>query len=394
MLSIPLQRAAVGICLGGTIIGMLPVFLVGSLAGEITSELGRGESIIGVLTAAFFLVSAGMSIPAGMAVRKVGWPNGMILASMGLFFSGMAIALLEASLLVLVLALTFSGVANAVSHPAANLGLVRSIAEARRGTAFGVKQAAIPISTLLAGFALPLVAVQFGWRTPFIGVSAIAMFVGLLAWFLRNDLDAGKDSVAMPSRVVLHDRPLILLSVGGGFGAAGANSMGAFLVLYALSAGTGSRFAGMLLVAGSAANILARLYFGWRADRRSRGHLRLVATMMFVGSVGVVILGVASNLGTILVGTVIAFGVGWGWNGLLHHGSMRLYSESAAGVTGILQTGLFVGAVVGPLTFGLVAEHVSFRYAWLFAASLLICGGVLVLLFRRIYRGSLANSPR
>src|SRR5829696_7279082 len=56
-----------------------------------------------------------------------------------------------------------AGLANAVSHTAANLSLAREVPASRQGLSFGIKQAAIPVATLLAGLAVPTIAVTLGW---------------------------------------------------------------------------------------------------------------------------------------------------------------------------------------------------------------------------------------
>ena len=391
--SAALQRTIVLVCLSVTIIGMLPVFLIAALAGEIQADLAARESTIGILVAVFFAVSAVMSMPGGRFTQRVGWPVGIIVVSLAVAVCAILIAAIKFGILFLGLCLVIAGVGNGLSHPAANLGLVRSISPARRGMAFGIKQAAIPASTLLAGAALPLIAVRFGWRAPFVVLAVFALLVGLLACFLRERVDQGRAGDSKRIVQQFDRRGIFLLSAGAGLGSAAANSMGAFLVIYALDFGAGPGAAGALLMAGSLANIVVRLQAGWKADRRSGGHLRVVAVMMFVGSGGVLIIAIAPNMNILVLGTLVAFGVGWGWNGLLHHGAMVLYSEFAAGATSIIQGCLFVGAVIGPLTFGLVAEYISFRLSWLLVAVWLACGAILVLRFRGFYlRKNLAES--
>ena len=72
------------------------------------------------------------------------------------------------------------GLANAVSHPAANLSLAREVPAGRQGLSFGIKQAAIPVATLLAGLAVPTIAVTLGWRWAFAGGAALALAVAFL----------------------------------------------------------------------------------------------------------------------------------------------------------------------------------------------------------------------
>lgn len=380
-LSVGFQRLVVLLCLSATTIGMLPVFLVGALAGEIRGDLAASEATIGVLVAAFFAVSAASTRAVGGYVQRWGWPVGIVMVGLLVGVSAALIATMRLDIVLLACILMVAGVGNGLSHPSANLGLVKSISPNRRGMAFGVKQASVPAATLLAGAALPFIAIEFGWRAPFAILAVLSLAVGGLAWMMTSRVDEGKTD-----RSLVGDRSselpgIIWFSVGAGLGSAAANSMGAFLVMYALHLGAESRAAGTLLIAGSAANIAVRLLSGWRADRRKGGHLKTAAHMMFVGAGGVVILAFAPNTGVLIVATLIAFGIGWGWNGLLHHGAMEIYERSAAKATSILQSYLFVGAVVGPLAFGVTAEYVSFRASWTLVALALVVGGLLLLRF-------------
>ena len=58
---------------------------------------------------------------------------------------------------------------------ASNLTLARSVPASRLGLSFGIKQAAIPIATLLAGAAVPTVALTIGWRWAYLIGAAVAL---------------------------------------------------------------------------------------------------------------------------------------------------------------------------------------------------------------------------
>ncbi len=64
---------------------------------------------------------------------------------------------------------------NVMGQLASNLTLARSVPAHRLGLSFGVKQAAIPLSTLLAGAAVPAVALTVGWRWAYVIASGLAL---------------------------------------------------------------------------------------------------------------------------------------------------------------------------------------------------------------------------
>lgn len=383
-----LQRLVVMTCLSVTVIGMLPVFLVAALAGEIRGDLAVSEAAIGSLVAAFFAVSAATSMAGGRFVQRSGWPMGVMVVGLTVAVCCALIASVDMEIAFLAVALMLAGVGNGLSHPSANLGLIRTIAPSRRGVAFGIKQSAVPAATLLAGAALPLIAVNFGWRIPFALLAAFSLLVGALAWTLRSRVDEGKSAATESTALRFRGSGVLLLSVGAGLGSAAANSMGAFYVVYVLHLGAGPGTAGGLLMLGSFVNIGMRLLSGWQADRRTGGHLKVASVMMFVGTGGVVALAVASNTAILALATVVAFGAGWGWNGLLHHGAMEIYADSAARATAVLQGFLFLGAMIGPLAFGLAAEHASYQLSWALVAVSLAGGGVLIIRFLSAHEAS------
>jgi MFS family permease len=76
--------------------------------------------------------------------------------------------------------LGLSAAANALGQLSSNSALARHVPAHRQGLSFGVKQAAIPVSTLLAGAAVPTIALTAGWRWAF-GAAAGAARAALAA---------------------------------------------------------------------------------------------------------------------------------------------------------------------------------------------------------------------
>jgi MFS family permease len=139
--------------------GVVPAFLTGGLAVQIRAEFGFGEGALGLAVAVFFAVSALASVASGRLVERVGSFLGMRLAA-----AVSAVSALAGSWWGLVACLVIGGLGNSISHPATHLFLARKVGEGRQGLAFGVKQAAIPAATLLAGLAVPSIATTVGWR--------------------------------------------------------------------------------------------------------------------------------------------------------------------------------------------------------------------------------------
>src|SRR3712207_5672483 len=196
--------------------GVLPAFLTGGLAVQMREEFGFGVAALGLAVAAFFVCSSLVSAVMGRLVERIGSRQGMRLSAIGSAASLFGVALVAASWAGLVACLVLGGLANAVSHPATHLSLAREVPAGRQGLSFGIKQSAIPAATLLAGLAVPAIALTFGWRWAFAGGAALALAVAFLV-----PGGAPKRVVRRPEKAREKDArtaPLFLLALGTGLG--------------------------------------------------------------------------------------------------------------------------------------------------------------------------------
>ncbi|WP_172620747.1 MFS transporter [Rubrobacter xylanophilus] len=382
---------AVSLAIAVATAGALPAFLTGGLAVQIQEELHFGAAALGLAVALFFLSSAATSALMGRLVERIGASRGMRLAAAVSALSLLGVALLARSWPALVVCLVLGGLANAVSHPAANLSLAREIPPGRLGLSFGIKQAALPAATLLAGLAVPLVAVTFGWRWAFVGGATLALLVALL---VPRRKERGAERVAEEDRrgdaPIL---PLAVLALGIGLGSTAATPLGAFIVNSAVEEGMRVEAAGLLLATGSACSIAVRVVFGYLADMMSGGRLRLVAGMLAAGVAGFLMLAVGSGA-LFVAGALVAFGAGWGWPGLFNFAVVKTSPGAPAAATGITQTGASSGAAFGPLLFGAVVEAASYEAAWIVSAAAALAALAAILTGRALLLGGLPPSLR
>ena len=362
-------------------VGVLPSFLTGGLAVQIRGEIGFGAGALGLGVAVFFAVSSLASALAGRVVERIGSHAAMRYSSLIGVLALLAVATLAGSWWGLVACLVLGGLGNAVAQPATNLMLAREVPGGRQGLAFGVKQAAIPVATLLAGLAVPMLAVTVGWRWAFAGAALLALVVSLLVPREGDGVSARRVKEARAGGAPL--APLILLAVGIGLGSTAATPLGAFLVESAASTGVDVGTAGLLLALGSGVGIVVRVVAGHLADGMSGGRLRLVAGMLILGTAGFAML--ASGVpGLLVAGVVLAFGAGWGWPGLFNFAIVKSNPEAPAAATGITQTGASGGAALGPLLFGYTVEATSYGTAWLAAAAVALLAAAAIVAGRRL----------
>jgi predicted MFS family arabinose efflux permease len=358
----------------------MPVFLVGGLAVQISRDLHLNPASLGLTVAVYFGVTAVGSLPVGGLVERYGPARTGRIAVLIAAVSMLAIALAANSLVLLLLLLSAAATANSLGQLASNASLAQSVPPRRHGLTFGAKQSAIPMSTLLAGAAVPTIALTLGWRWAF-GIGA-ALAVGALALVPPDQPDPRSAEERQRGAI---GTGLVLLGVAAALAAGAANALGTFLVDSAVVRGLSEARAGLTLTLGSALCVLCRVLAGWLADRWTRGHLTFVAALLAVGAVGMALLGIDSTV-ALVVGVSLAFGLGWCWPGLLAFAVVKLRPQAPAAATSVTQTGVYTGASAGPLGFGFLAAHTSYPVAWVGAAVTMALAGTCVLFGARFAR--------
>jgi MFS family permease len=370
-------RAAAG-AITITTVSVLPVFLTGALAVQIGAELGFDPAGLGLVVALYFGVSALCSLPVGWIVERYGAGPTSRAAAVGVAVAMLAVAAGARSYASLLAILLCGAWCNVMGQLASNLTLARSVPAHRLGLSFGVKQAAIPTATLLAGAAVPAVALTVGWRWAYV----IAAGLALLALFAAPR-DGGGYVRAPSAPGERATAALTVLGLGSGLAAGAANAQGIFLVTSAVDRGIDPGLAGLVLTFGSVVGLAGRLLHGWLADRRNGGHVAFVAGSMALGAIGLALLAVPGTP-ALVAGTILGFGLGWSWPGLMQFAVVRLNPSAPAAASSIVQMGVYGGGFAGPIAFGFVAARFSFDAAWATAAVALVVAAALVVVGRRM----------
>lgn len=361
-----------------TVIGMTPMFLIAASASLIRIDIELAHSQVGWVATAFFGSALVTSLVVGGVIERLDG-RVSVLTGLGIAAIALGVGALATETWHLLTVAASGGVANGVLQPATNLILARRIDPRRRGVAFGIKQSAIPMSTLVAGVTLPLVAATIGWRWSFVAICAVAVPIGFVTWrVLVPAVDYAPQETASPTGTLERSavRKLIVVAIIGGLGGAAANSLAAFYVESIVEAGMTVALAGSLLTAGSLIGVLARIASGWAVDRWHASPMTGAGWMMLAGAIGLFIVGQSEGLAQLVAGTALAFGAGWGWPALYHLGTVHENMDAPARATGIAQTGPYLGGMLGPAAFGYIASSAGFRTAWSLAAGVMAVGGL------------------
>jgi MFS family permease len=412
--------------------GLLASFLVGAFAIEITADLGTGPAVIGRAVSAFFLTAALTAVLAGRIVDRVGARNGYRIGLGAVALSGLVAGLLVRSGWQLVVALAIGGGAIAFIDPSIARTITGSVGRARQGIAFGIKETAVAVASMTAGFALPLLAGRATWQAPFLAIAVVAVALAVaipagidpehrhpggtpplavpdppvpsptdLATDPQHEADAATRSRSTAA-MVTPERPgraLALLALAAGLAGGAGAVVATYLVTAGVSAGLASGSAALLLSLGSIVSIGVRLAAGWQADRLPAGPLPLLAGLLLAGAAGVACLALAATLGgtntevagtpgvvvlLLVVGAVLALGPGWGWSALVFLVAVRLVPGRPAKASGAMLAGLGGGGAVFPLLAGIVIERIGFVVTWsAVAACMAFAAGLVTLLHRR-----------
>ena len=374
--------SAAGAAVAVTTVGVLPVYMVGVLWVQLRADLGFGTSLLGVLVACFFATSAVSALTAGLIVRRFGTSPVVRLSALVGAASMLVIAVAAQYTAVLVAALVLAGWGNGIGQPASNDLIARAVTTNRQGLAYGTKQAAIPLSTMIAGVAVPLVAIPLGWRPAFAIGAGLALLVLLTVpsgGRLRPPGSSEPSEAAGPFRRA----PLFVLAVGLMLGAATGNALGSFFVATAVDSGITPATAGVLAAVASGTGAAARIVMGWLADRVRAKWLLVVAAQMSVGGLSYALLGTGVEA-LIAVGAVVGYCTGWAWAGLSTYSVARMHPGMAARATSITQGGMGAGAALGPLVFGLVVSASSYSVAWYGTAAMSVVAGAVIVQGRRM----------
>lgn len=392
----------------GTTAVILPAFLTGAVAVQIREDLGLTESAIGVAIGAFFAGSTLGSALLGRLAERIGPVAAIRLGLAVTIATDLAVAGLARSAGSLAGLLVVAGLANALTQPAINLLIVRRVGRHRLGLVMALKQSGMPAAALLGGLAVPAVALTIGWWAAYLMGALLAAGAGAMAATVgaapqTHPVTGSGDRPARPGRAPEPSgrsestggpaRPdqgwavLLLMSAVGVLGGGAANIVVGYLVSGAVAAGVEPGTAGLVLTGGSALGIASRLAHGWLADRGTIDALNRVVILLGSGLAGGLIL-TSHRPAAYVVATPILFAGGWAWPGLFNLVVVQANRSAPAAATGVTQTGVYLGSILGPVVAGVLIERWGYGSAWALTGACLGGAALLALAVRMAMTGT------
>lgn len=353
-----------------------------ALAPVIARALGVDASLIGFQASIVYGSALCSTFITGTLIRRLGAARTvqctLSLSAIGLLLAsgGTVPTIIAGSVCI--------GIALGITTPATAHMLARFTPIDRQNVVFSLKQAGVPLGSMLAAIIGPLVAVTAGWQAALVLFAVLCASLAIALQPRRARWDDDRDPRVpwlqqpfggLPA--VWSDPPIRYLVLAG----ASFNVM--HVALTAFTVNLLVKDIGYSLVAAGLISGLAQ--FGGTAGRISLGFLadRLrdsLSILTFAGAAMTVmclLTGLMNDRwpGFLIIGVFAAFGfIGIGWNGVFHGQLARL---SPPGRVGLTSSGagffLFVTALAGPSLFaGLYrwAESYTTTFALLACAPL------------------------
>lgn len=294
------------------------------------------------------------------------------------------------------------GLGLAPNTPAGSQILMRTAPAGHRTLVFSIKQAGVPLGGAIAGLTVAPLVLGFGFTGAIWAVIAVALITALAVQPFRRSLDAEKgtqnpgwarmflspSSLSRSARVLSSHASLPMLTALGVSFSITQACITAFTATYMVTRhGRTLAEAGHLVATLLVASTLARIFFGWLADRMGGGLRLLCLLAVAAGAAIALLIGTAgTNPWLIYLCMAVVGATAMGWNGVHMAELARVSPPSLIGdVTSGASLFGFVGSICGPLAFAVIANRTgSFDWPFLMVASqLAISGGFALWYLRR-----------
>lgn len=331
---------------------------LGVLSRFILDEFGITRSQFGLAFAAYSLVGGFSSIYIGTLADK-----NTRAVMIGLFlFAGVSIlgAAAAPTYVVLLVAVLLGGFALGAGNPVTNRLIAERVSVARRGLVIGIKQAGPPLGIFLAGIALPLIAVSFGWRWALASLVVVPV-AGVTGALLLMPRGSGVDSPAtkvsdLPSKVRFVVSSLTMI----GFAVAVTNSASiAFLPLFAQEdLGMSATLAGVVAAIMGLAGVVGRVLWGGYAPRFEKPSSALLVISV-LSAVSFAAIGLSGALGSVWLwgGAIVSGASVLAWHAVAYLVIVDRVEMAAIGrASGIMHMGSTLGFAAGAPAAGLLLD--------------------------------------
>lgn len=336
------------------------------LAPEIANDVGFVPSRIGIYSALVFAGAMPISLMIGGIITKWGPVRVMQFALLV-----MAIAVVGpvfGTLTAILFSAFIVGLGYGPNTPAASHLLMRYSRVEDRPFVFSIKQSGAPLGGFIAGLLLPLVVLHFGWETAIYTVTAIGFVTVVILQPLRQSGDSDRKeklrislaTSVMQLRSISSSGEMRRLTIASFIYAGVQMCVFSFLVTYLVQKIDCSLIeAGVAFSAMQFSGVLARIFWGWIADRYISARL-VLSIIGLIAAFWVIILGTLTPEWPFFAVICVCVSIGAtasGWNGVFLAEIARVAPEGQVSAsTGATVFFTYFGLVVGPVLFSVMVE--------------------------------------
>lgn len=355
----------------------------------IGNELGLSYAQIGSILTCQYIAGAICNIPGGILVDSVG-RKGLLMA-ISLAWVGVPYLLMgfvDAYWMMLTCS-ALIGIGNNLWHPTA-IPLLGNLYPARRGLVMSFHGMAGNVGDALAPLAAGALLGVLTWRGVVVlnVLPGLAMSLLLLIYFRRpqpgDERISGRGAAASGAHVLknfgvlLRNRTVVMLSVGGAFRSITQMSLLTFLpVFIARELGYSAFWIGLCMFALQACGFAAAPIAGHLSDKMGRRQV-IVSSLGMTAVVLVFMAFAGRSVAFVFFVSILGFFL-FAIRAVLQAWLLDATPKEMAGTSVGFMFGMSaVGAAIGPFTSGIIADHYGLSATFYFLASTIIIANVFM----------------
>lgn len=344
---------------------------------------------VGLTIAALTISYAIFLLPLGAMVDRVGERWMLTLGLIGLSIGAVAVAA-SWSYLSLVAAVFVLGSVYGTAIPGTNKAIFDQVEAGRQNLAMGIKQVGITAGSGISAIAITSIAAVASWQIGFLGAAGLGVIVAVI-FFRGYRVPVREGAAAFPDFGGLVRKPEYrALTMSGFFLGVGLFTTTAYTILYlSESVGLSVATGGLVLAGVQLTGSIGRIISGWVADNLGGSGQEITTRILLIQAIGGVLsFGAVAvfrppSLAVIALLAVGFFAVGFTAMYYSCLGTLVRPSEMG-GATAGAQLSLTLGSVVGPPTFGYVADIAGYANGWILLMLAAMIGVVFIIRLSRM----------
>ncbi len=354
------------------------------LSGFVIDEFAISRSQFGWIFATFAISGTAMSPIMGSVTD--GSTRRALFTVFAFAAAGTLMAGLSPGFTMLIIASGVAGIALATGNPSTNRVVAERVPVRIRGLATGLKQSGPQLTLLVAGLALPAIALAANWRWALVSGIAVPIVGTLVALRLVE-----RDRVLVPrserrSLAPSERHTVTWLAATSFFMATALASIQAFLPLYALEdLGLSASAAGLMAALLGLGALLGRIVLTSIEHRFKSRVTLLIWTPIGAAVTTMVITAATSSVPWLLaVGSFTAGLAALAWHALAWLFVINTsHPRSIGRASSVMQVGTFLGWGVGPVLTGYLVDATgSYTFNWFVVAGLFLLVSVMAIRLR------------